>query len=605
MRVAIVAPPWRSIVIPAHQPPMLKAWLNQHHIAADAHHLYLDVAAAFGHAEYERLAEALLFEDLAQDATQAGLLFPDRRDKLTNFIRWAGVVGIDADFWPRWQASHDEAFGRIDWQTYDLAVITGNGVVSSPDCHFLAGIHAATRIKAAAPQVRTVLLGPDWAGQIGRTVLDVFDSVDHVINGEGESALLALIGDLQAGREPDGAGLLRRGTAVTLAEQLPDLDVLPTPDYDSYWQHPILATQQPLLRLEGARGCWWDRSYKDPSLSCQFCNINVEWRGYRARSIPRVIEDLQTLAARHDCRRFSFVDKVHRPKDSAALYEAIAETGQPWEFYAVDCRLAMPLAALHAMKRAGVKSVHFGVEALAPDLLKAMNKGATFGRIVEFLRTCTELEIAIAANIIVDYPGGTDADVAITVERLTWLQGLLPLQHSVLNLGYGSPLTTPGTPLKGIANSPVYRILLPETMVDRLELMHKIADRPASRADWSPVIQALQQWQMAYQTRPWAYRKEWQAMGDGHVVAVWYDQAEQPTARRLPPLPGKLLAACETALSWKGLQQAFPDEAEDDLKQALGQNVATGLMAEADGQWVTLALHPPGGLSVMQQAATP
>lgn len=609
MRIALVAMPWRSLLIPALRPAALKAWLTRHGIAAVAHHLYLDVAAAFGASDYEALAERMLHQDLAQEASYAALLYPDRREAAGNVARHSGVSGLDDGFWSRWAAAHDAAFGAVAWGDYDLVVICGDGVVSAPESHYLAGIEAARRIKAAAPQARTVLVGPDFAGAIGQSLLSVFPWVDHVINGEPETPLLALAqADPRIPSSPI-AGLLSRAddgsVAVTLSKQLPDLDGLPVPDYDEFWHHPVLEGFSPLLRLEGARGCWWDRSHKDPRLSCQFCNINVEWRGYRAKSIPAIVADLTTLSDRYGCDRFSFLDKVHRPHDMAALFDAIAATGRPWAFYAVECHLALPSEALPSMKRAGVQSVQFGVEALTDNLLQQMNKGAGVAKIIELMRVCTELEIATVANLIVDYPQATADDVTETLARLDWFRGLLPLQHSVLNLGYGSPLTMPGTALPGLRNAPAYKAFLPGDVVDRLQLMLKAADRPARHVDWSPVTRYLQDWQEGYRERPWAFRREWHDTGHGQVVAVWYDSQERPTARNVPPLAARVLDLCRTPRSESALDDALADVPTDERQRSLAQLAQMGLIVLADGLWVTLALQPPGGLQERPAAREP
>ena len=82
------------------------------------------------------------------------------------------------------------------------------------------------------------------------------------------------------------------------------MDALPLPDYDEYAalaeKHGLLW----LLSIEGSRGCWWDRSRRSGNAraTCHFCNLNVQWMGYREKSVARLVaevrEGLAAVAAR-------------------------------------------------------------------------------------------------------------------------------------------------------------------------------------------------------------------------------------------------------------------------------------------------------------------
>ena len=70
--------------------------------------------------------------------------------------------------------------------------------------------------------------------------------------------------------------------------QMTELSDLSPPDYDDYFEllqsFSPEKTFFPTLPMEMSRGCWWHRPLKDgKSTGCAFCNLNLQWEGYRAK----------------------------------------------------------------------------------------------------------------------------------------------------------------------------------------------------------------------------------------------------------------------------------------------------------------------------------
>src|SRR5262249_8481668 len=157
--------------------------------------------------------------------------------------------------------------------------------------------------------------GSTVSGRVGPSLLAEYRFVDYIVQGEGEGPLAALL-DLLANRP--GATLKLDGVLTQSRDCAPiaepttsetrDLDDLPFPDYDEYG---VLAEEYGIgwaLPIEGSRGCWWDRSKRagNPKSTCYFCNLNVQWGGYRQKSVPRLAAEIDELSRRYRNLRLFF-----------------------------------------------------------------------------------------------------------------------------------------------------------------------------------------------------------------------------------------------------------------------------------------------------------
>ena len=88
-------------------------------------------------------------------------------------------------------------------------------------------------------------------------------------------------------------------------QQTSSLNALPPPDYDDYFDLLRSLDSQniffPVLPVETSRGCWWQQSYvpdkTTPKMSghpagCAFCNLNLQWEGYRAKDPSQALKEI-------------------------------------------------------------------------------------------------------------------------------------------------------------------------------------------------------------------------------------------------------------------------------------------------------------------------
>ncbi|MFH1802526.1 MAG: radical SAM protein [archaeon] len=194
--------------------------------------------------------------------------------------------------------------------------------------------------------------------------------VDFVVRGEGEKGLVGLL-DALGGHKPlesvKGVSF-REGDRIIHnpdADLIRDLDSLPMPAYDLI---PVEQYAQfDSAPIYSARGC---------PMTCDFCTLNKMWGfKHRARSPEDIIAEIEML------KSFGF-DRVHfkdetvtlNRENAMELFGEIERAGLGMS-YKVKSRIDQidePL--LQQMMRAGVDTIHTGIETLSQEAQRRMSK---------------------------------------------------------------------------------------------------------------------------------------------------------------------------------------------------------------------------------------
>ena len=220
--------------------------------------------------------------------------------------------------------------------------------------------------------------------------------------------------------------------------QVERLDELPVPDYGDYFtllgSFPPEKTFLPKIPMEISRGCWWRKS--DPTgkgSGCAFCNLNLQWRGYRAKTAHRVVKEINALVNRHHVLSVSFMDNLLPAAGLTGLFDGIKGLGKDLRLFS-EIRAATPRNVLSAMGSAGMREVQVGIEALSTSLLKKLNKGATAMDNMEIMKHCETPGMPdLTGNLILTFPSSDASDVKETLHNLDFAFPLSPLEgHSLL-----------------------------------------------------------------------------------------------------------------------------------------------------------------------------
>ena len=203
-----------------------------------------------------------------------------------------------------------------------------------------------------------------------------------MVNGEGELPLSQLVRSMKDSGSDDNLpripGVISKKPMKAENPlgfyQLPSLNSLPTPDYNDYFElFKTLSPENqffPTLPVEISRGCWW-RSKTDISVrkGCTFCNLNLQWLGYRSKEVSKVVSELDYLTSKHKTLSVAFMDNAIPLHDSREIFSKISKLGKNLHLFA-EIRAITPHKVLKAMQAAGTEEVQIGIEALSTRLLK-------------------------------------------------------------------------------------------------------------------------------------------------------------------------------------------------------------------------------------------
>jgi ribosomal peptide maturation radical SAM protein 1 len=506
--------PWALFNRPSIQLGTLKAYLESRGNAflVETSHPYLEVASILGPALYHWISQNLwisealyapqLFPEQAKAAEFLALKYVKKADqKIKRSFHYKLLIERLENHLTEWSRSYD-------WTQYK--------VIGFSVCfhQLFASLAAARVIKKNHPQATIVLGGSSCGADTGQSLLNAFDFIDYVIEGEGEKGLLGLCSSFAGLREntlPEniiprqvGRQTAPQGNGNTVDVQLASLDDLPVPDYNDYfaaqkkWFSP--APFIPIIPIEFSRGCWWNK--------CSFCNLNLQWCGYRYKKAAQMIHEVKTLAARHNCLDFTFVDNMLPPAESPLFFKMSGEDHSDFNFFA-EIRSAKgkkpPADIFSIYRQGGLSSIQVGIEALSSSLLQKMEKGISVIENLATMRGALENSLKLEGNLILYFPGSSQAEVAETLAVLDYAFPFPPLAIAAFFLGHDSPIhkNPHQYGIKAIVNHANNFKLFPKSILTQVDLLIKDyrGDRIYQRKIWKPVLQKIKKWQQYHKDR--------------------------------------------------------------------------------------------------------
>jgi anaerobic magnesium-protoporphyrin IX monomethyl ester cyclase len=273
----------------------------------------------------------------------------------------------------------------------DLAVLhtTTPTIYSDIDC--AKGIKQATECKIA-------LIGYHVTAEPQDTLRIADGSVDHIVSGEYDNALLALA---------DGR------TADRIVKAPVDVKQLPFPA----WRHIDPRTYRdfgkryPFLTLISGRGC---------SGRCTFCTEpqTLQRGPLRLRDAVAVVDEME-----YDFRMFPALREIMFETDtftaSPAHVRGICEEILRRNLrvtFSVNARADMDLSLLPLMKRAGCRMLMVGFEFGTQEALDAVNKGISLDQSSTFALAARKLGFTIHGCFMFGAPGETVSSARATID---------------------------------------------------------------------------------------------------------------------------------------------------------------------------------------------
>ena len=590
--LGLVSMPWSIFNRPSIQLAALKAFLDRDNtLATTLFHPYLAAAAAIGTESYHYLAK----NSWAGEALYSPMLFPEQNKaaeklfykscqkennlKQLDFVKCQQLLEQALE---QWIASIDfSSFGLIGFS------ICFNQLISS--------LTAASRIKKLYPELPIVFGGSGCVGEIGKSLLCNFSQIDYVISGEGEEALQQLCHHLEspANISPLPPQVLTRETKGLIKSNctgIRDINSLPVPDFAPYFLEMHRSFRQqtfvPVLPIEFSRGCWWNK--------CTFCNLNLQWCGYRWKTAGNMLEEIKQQSSQYQCLDFCFTDNALPPREADALFTSLAGEKTDFDFFA-EVRVITDPDKPRLYRQGGLSTVQVGIESLSTSLLKKMKKGTTAIENIAAMRQCAEAGIALDGNLIIEFPGSTKQEVEESLKNLDFVMPFSPLASASFFLGHGSPVAAdPGRyGVLAVTQHGGNKRLFPEKLLKNLTMLIKDyrGDRVLQRRRWKAVTEKIDAWQKFHNKRNHAkpalsYRE------GGNFLIIRQEQINSsPLQHRLQGLSRKIYLFCREIQKIDAINQKFPKIKKETLKTFLEDLCSKKLMFSENGLFLALAIN--------------
>ncbi len=282
------------------------------------------------------------------------------------------------------------------------------------NCSSLALLAAA---KAVSPATVTLIGGSNCDGDMARGLQSLPVMADFIFSGEAETAFVAFLDDLAAGRLP--AGRIVEGSPCQ------DMDAVPAPDYTEYFEQlqrllPEVPPAETHMVYETCRGCW-----KGAKSRCTFCGL----RGTRVecdeKSPDRVIEDLQQMIARSPTRHIVVADNImplsYHDTVVPRLRAELPDARLVWYQ-----RSNLDLGQMQQLHEAGIRHVRAGLESLSTPVLKLMRKAVIVRQNLAILRYARTLHMGLAWNLLYGFPGDQADDYRDMIDLMPLVRHLSP-----------------------------------------------------------------------------------------------------------------------------------------------------------------------------------
>jgi radical SAM superfamily enzyme YgiQ (UPF0313 family) len=232
------------------------------------------------------------------------------------------------------------------------------------------------------------------------------EEVDYIVVGEGEIAMTEFLRRFPNVCSTPGLAFKHND----LIQMNPSAPLLVERELDTI---PITFKERGFLGTPGKFGHVTYVSARGCPLKCAFCSVANQ--KIRARSVPRVVEDIRRLVDLN-FSRIAIEDNffAHAPKRTSELCEALAALRRKGLKFTWDCQTrieSMDRAGLvPLMERAGCEAVYLGVESLNLDQLTYLNKTPNPERYLDRLRqrvvpALLESDIECFINLQFGLPG--------------------------------------------------------------------------------------------------------------------------------------------------------------------------------------------------------
>ena len=272
-----------------------------------------------------------------------------------------------------------------------------------------AVIEIAQMVRATCPNALVVVGGPHMSIYAKESL--TWDCFDMAVVGDGEETFLEICDRYESGSEMDDClGTVVRTKTGEIIQNPPRplpkninrypmaaWDLIPVHDYH------CLTLLKPFATMVTTRGCPWH---------CGYCS-QVYSEKLRFRSVELVVDEMEFLEKTYGVKEIVFFDETFTigKKRMRKFSNLVQERGLTVKFN-IRARVdTVDREVVRGLKKAGLRSIHMGVEAGTNRVLKIMNKQITREQTEEAFRICREEGVDTRGYFMVGYYDAVPEDV--------------------------------------------------------------------------------------------------------------------------------------------------------------------------------------------------
>jgi len=276
-----------------------------------------------------------------------------------------------------------------------------------------AVLEIAQMVRQAAPEALIVVGGPHLTLYAKESL--TWDCFDVACVGDGEEPMLEIAQRVESGGRVDNiAGTVYRAPNGEIVENPPralerSIDKYPMPAWDlvDMQDYHCLTLLKPFATMVTTRGCPWH---------CGYCS-QVYSEKLRFRKVELVVDEMEWLVNNHGVREIVFFDETFTigKRRMRKFSEEVLRRGVDVKFN-IRARVdTVDREVLRGLRRAGLRSIHMGVEAGTDRVLKIMNKQITREQTRRAFKLAREEGIETRGYFMIGYYDATPHDIEETI----------------------------------------------------------------------------------------------------------------------------------------------------------------------------------------------
>ncbi|MBI9053920.1 MAG: radical SAM protein [Bacteroidales bacterium] len=279
-------------------------------------------------------------------------------------------------------------------------------------------------IKEILPDSIIIFGGVDDT-ELADSLLHNFKTIDYIIRGEGELALLKLCNSIKNEQVvKDIEGLVFRDGELNIKNQLLHHSVYKSENYIYPDQSDLVSQYSDVdnvfLTLDTIRGCKWNQ--------CRFCVLNKGYI-YIERDPADVIQEIEFNYTQFKISKFTFTDNDIIGKNQERLdilLDLLIDLSNKYKvkfvFAAEVLHLDVSKQQIAKLAEAGFADIQIGHEALTDRLLVKMNKKTRFAHNLFFIKHALRSNISLGVNLIAGVPDESWEDLWETSQNMHFMR---------------------------------------------------------------------------------------------------------------------------------------------------------------------------------------